>query len=261
MCAVPTFSVSKGATKNTSMHRGTFIAWQFLSEFAVVGVDTRSLDDFNKPSDYCKIVRLSDHVIFFSSGLGTIRDHRGQKTFDINQAARNAFVRSELSTDPRIIGNIFAKQITTELTRIASLTGRTYVTGNGGLVGQASFIGGAQRLSEANIIVEANLDGTYQGTIDGYGPHGLAISGYEDVLWANLAKTDADALKTTADRFKDASDLFAFEENEAALIERAVRVVIDHGGDELFGGEPAVAILDLKAGFRWYRQPTVCQEQ
>jgi hypothetical protein len=243
------------------MHRGTFIAWQLLSEFAVVGVDTRSLDDFNKPSDYCKILRLSDHIIFFSSGLGTIRDHRGQKMFDINQAAQNAFIRSELSTDPRIIGTIFAEQVTTKLTRIASQTGRTYVTGNDGLVGQASFIGGAQSLSEANVTVEAIFDGTYQGTIDGYGSHGLAISGYQDVLSAHLPEADADALKTTADRLKDVSDLFAFENNEAALIERAVRVVIDHGGCELSGGEPAVAILDLKTGFRWYRQPAVCQEQ
>lgn len=209
--AAPTFSQSKDVARNTSMHRGTFLAYELLSEFAVVGADTRSLDDFNKPSDYCKILPLSDHVIFFSSGLGTIKDYRGQKTFDINQSARNAFVRSDLSTDPHIIAKIFATQTMSEITRIARQTGRTYETGNDGLVGQASFIGGVQSLSEANVTFEATSDNSYRATIDGFGPHGLTISGYEDVLWAHMATADADAVKTTADRLKNASDLLGFE--------------------------------------------------
>jgi hypothetical protein len=73
-----------------------------------------------------------------------------------------------------------------------------------------------------------------------------------------MTSADADALKTTADRLKNTSDLLAFENDEAALIDRAVRVVIDHCSET--GGEPAVAILDRKTGFRWFRQPPVCQE-
>jgi hypothetical protein len=242
------------------MHRGTFLAFELLSEFAVVGADTRSLDEsYINPSEYCKILRLSDHVLFFSSGLSAIKDYRKDIMFDVNQAAQIAFVQSGRSADPHLIGKKFADLVVWQLSGTSWMTGRTWVTGNEGLVGEASFIGGIESLSECHVTLEATSETLYQATIEGYQPHGLTVSGYEDVLWGHMDAADADALKTTAERARHAPDLMAFENDQAALIERAVRVVIDHCGDKLIGGEPAVAILDRKTGFRWFRQPSVCQ--
>ncbi len=243
------------------MHRGTFIACELLSEFAVVGADSRTLDDFDKPSDYCKILPLSDHVFFFSAGLGGVETAPGQRTFDINQSAHRAFVQSGLSSDPAIIAKIFERQLLLELTEMTKRTGATFETGNNGLVVQASFVGGQTTLSETNIVFKLTADNVYQATANTFMPPQFTTSGYQDILRAHMSAADAEAIRTSADRLKINSDLRAFEDNEAAIIERMVRIVVDHSGDKLIGGEPAVAVFDRNTSFRWFRRPPICPER
>ena len=56
------------------------------------GLTLISLDDNDRPFNYCKVIPLSDGMIFFSSGLGAAEDKPGHKVFHINQSAKHAFV-------------------------------------------------------------------------------------------------------------------------------------------------------------------------
>lgn len=250
---------ASGAGK-VSINHGTFITYQLLSEFAVVGADSISLDDNDRPFNYCKVIPLSDRMIFFSSGLGAAEDKPGHKVFDINQSAKHAFVQGGLTNDPAIVGDIFAKQTLSELTEITRQTGRTMETGNNGLVYQASFVGGAQTLSETNIIARWKTN-RYNMEINRYEPPQNSNMGYQDILRTHMSAADAKAIETIGDRLKTTANLTTFEDDTAAIIERVVRIVITYSGNKLIGGEPIVAILDRTKGFRWFRQLDFCPEK
>lgn len=245
---------------NVSVKRGTFITYQMLSEFAVVGADSISVDDNDRPFNYCKIIPLSDHMMFFSSGLGEAENKPGQKVFDINDSARRAFIQSGLANDPAIIGDIFSKQTLSELSEITTRTRATMETGNNGLVFQASFVGGSQVLSEANIIARWKTN-RYNMEVTRYEPPQNSNTGYQDLLRTHMDASDTKAIQTIVDRLKTTADLPAFEDDTAAVIERMVRTVISYSDNKLIGGEPVVAILDEIKGFRWFRRPEFCPEQ
>jgi hypothetical protein len=81
---------------------GTYYIAMFSNDFAVVSIDSRSTDPLhpeNPPNDqYCKILPLSDDLVFFSTGMVAAKEDN-EVILDATAAARDVYATSSHPVD------------------------------------------------------------------------------------------------------------------------------------------------------------------
>ena len=240
---------------------GTFIAYEVTPQFAIIGADTQLSQEGNSrltPADqYCKIIPLSDHMIFTSKGL----DHSEDNSIDVAKSTRNSFLQTEVK-DINDGTGLFVQYFDRSLSDYTRRTGRVpkSPTVRDNSIWSAYFMSANTSISFVKIdtfVANGSAGAIYNSSFDIPNLPTLGISEPKYGDFVVRMFPELSNWKIT-EKIREARDLDAPIHAEATRIQRIVEAIIAVG-DPYIGGSAAVGILRADAGFRWFHQPEICK--
>ena len=245
---------------------GTYYIAIFSNDFAVVSIDSRSTDPLRPeipPNDqYCKIVPLSDDLIFFSTGMVAAKEDN-RVILDAAAAAREVYATA---SHPPDLGELIDRwdihirpsytQMIMMHSEIAEIFSKKPII-NGLFIG----ISRSNRMALAQAELTYTTDGQINTHLNYHEPAGNGIEifhgGHPEIIeeldrgMTERARTKIAQMKA---RWASASGVDVWADRSST----AVKVVMDWSNDPTIGGDIASIIIERGKKWRWFSRPTFC---
>jgi hypothetical protein len=235
------------AMAQASLSGGTYYNYLYLTDRFIVSADTRASGTSGpaKTSDrYCKVIPLSDRIIFFSRDLGNVTGPG--VSFDVNDSAREAYRKG----GPEIvkIGEEWGEIVSSV---VAALPEQELARYKNGEISTGYFAVSADseiKLIRMQVTRHSN-NTTHKGTT--MVPPQLVSLGYEGTFSKALQGAGQPDIRVST------------IEQQAEILQRATETVIgeaisQNGSKSYIGGEAVVMILEAGHNWRWFRRPDFC---
>jgi hypothetical protein len=247
---------------------GTYYIAIFSNDFAVVSIDSRSTDPLRPeipPNDqYCKILPLSDDLIFFSTGLVAAKEDN-QVIVDAAAVASEVYATASHPPDLGELIDQWDIRIRPSYTKMFMMHSEIAESFSRQPITSGLFIG----ISRSNrmALAQAELTYTTDGHIDTHlsyhEPAGNGIEifhgGHPEIIeeldhgMTERARAKIAQMKARRPRAPGV-DVWADRSS------MAVKVVMDWSNDPTIGGEIASIIIERGKKLRWFNRPTFCTD-
>ena len=247
---------------------GTYYIAIFSDDFAIVSIDSRTTDPLRPevpPNDkYCKIVPLSDDLIFFSTGLVAAKEDN-RVMLDAAEAAREVYATASHPTDLGELIDRWDIHIRPSYTKMIMMHPEIADIFSKKPIIDGLFIGisRSNRMALAQAELTYTTDGQINTHLNYHEPAGNGIEifhgGHPEIIEeldrgmtgrarAKIAKMKArQARASGVDVLADKSSM-------------AVKAVMDWSNDPTIGGDIASIIIERGKKWRWFSRPTFCTE-
>lgn len=244
---------------------GTYVALYYGDSQMVVAADSKMATlDLSIEYDECKVVPLSDNIIFFALGVFGERDK-----FDIVDIARTAYAQAGSNPSLREVAEKWAS-LTSDALRNANIQNKDAYTSRirqwgdimtgwfGGITtdGKLSLYGTTLTSDDPNAFPQVINTKIVQRDSKKDAPF----------LYFGQTQTSLEFVENRTERARFSNEALSKMPNvgvtrAAIYVEALVKFVIEFSGDQFIGGRVPVLILDRDAGVRWFRRPDFCPEK
>jgi hypothetical protein len=251
-----------------ALFNGTYYIAIFSNDFAVVSIDSRSTDPLHPeipPNDqYCKILPLSDDLIFFSTGMVAAKEDN-QVIIDAAAAARDVYA---MAPHPADLGelidrwDILIKPSYTKMimmhSEIAEIISRKAIV-NGLFIG----ISRSNRMALAQAELTYTTDGHINTYLNYHEPAGNGIAIFHGGHLELIEELDRGMTKRARAKIAEMRARQATApgvDDWADKSSMVVKAVMDWSNDPTIGGDIASIIIERGRKWRWFSRPTFCKE-
>jgi hypothetical protein len=244
-----------------SLTSGTYVATYFDDDYLVIGGDSRGtqLEQHSSADNVCKIIPLSNQVIFFALGITV-----GQG-FNAREIARN--VERSVGDDIKMkdIGDQWGIYMAQGFERVSGDHALTLIKHNnefGDIVGGffASMAGNNISLYKSDITISDQTAVPLKFTT-----HGEMVPVHRGISYFGKQAISREFTQNKTSRANAANEIMKTTPADGIdkwgiYIAAIVDFVERFSGDPKVGGPVTVMILDRKNGARWFRRPDFCPE-
>jgi hypothetical protein len=261
------------ATLALSPAYGTYFVATVVADHLVVAIDSRVTvtNPARAPwqsDQYCKIMALSDQMVFFDTGATALTNGNGEMIFDAREIARQAYEDGQRSNRIEDLSGRWAvRMVAAYIAANLPLNYSLMLPGVGSELKIRGFFAG--RNADGNLIIYGQQITRSPLGIYRYSPEFIKIgkeesqainNGYSDIL-AEFA--DHGVTQRAKNVLMEAEKEAVGKSNAETMAIRLgayVRAVRDWSGDPRIGGDVAVIVMEGSERWKWFRRPDFCPD-